>query len=94
MHSGWPILRTWAVVEASWQRILAAPGRNQLILTNAPVAVDAELAQATLDEHLVEGDPGHGRCPWRPPTCSPAPIVGGGWGWRVVAHHGSPIAVA
>ena len=34
VHPGWPILRTWPVVEQSWMRILGGPGRNQFILTN------------------------------------------------------------
>ncbi len=55
VHPGWPILRTWRVVEESWRRILEGPGRNQFIVTNDVVAVHGDLAWVTLDENLVQG---------------------------------------
>jgi ketosteroid isomerase-like protein len=29
VHPGWPILRGWPLIEESWRRIFAGPGRNQ-----------------------------------------------------------------
>src|SRR5690606_23082275 len=52
VHPGWPILRTWLVIEESWRRIFAGPGRSQFILTNEAVAVDGDLAWVTLEENL------------------------------------------
>ncbi len=45
---------TWPLVEDSWRRILAGPGRNQFILTNHAVAIDGRFAWVTLDENLVD----------------------------------------
>ena len=53
IHPGWPILRGWGEVMASWHRILAGPGRNQFILTNVSVDIAGDLAWVTLDENLV-----------------------------------------
>ena len=87
VHPGWPILRTWPVVDASWQRILAGPGRNQFIVTNDEVTViDDRTAWVTLDENIVEG-------------ASTATIaatnvfVRDREGWRLVHHHGSPVMI-
>jgi len=44
VHPGWPILRTWLVIEESWRRIFAGPGRSQFILTNEAVAVEVARA--------------------------------------------------
>ena len=93
VHPGWPILRTWPIIEDSWRRILAGPGRNQFILTNEAVAIDGDLAWVTLDENLVDTSGASG---------------GGGTGtvaatnlfartdgvWLLVAHHGSPVMLS
>lgn len=84
VHPGWPILRTWPVIEDSWRRILAGPGRNQFILTNEAVAVHGEIAWVTLDENLVDGS-GTGTVAATNIYASVAD------GWLLVAHHGSPV---
>ena len=43
VHPGWPILRTWPIIEESWRRILEGPGRNQSILTNRPPRISRRL---------------------------------------------------
>ena len=83
-HPGWPILRTWPVVQASWRQILAGPGRNQFILTNEAVSVVGDVAWVTLDENLVD----------RAATGTIAAtnvFALGADGWRLVLHHGSPV---
>ena len=55
VHPGWPILRSWGIVEESWRRIFAGPGRTQFILTNEVVTVHGDVAWVTLDENLVDG---------------------------------------
>lgn len=84
VHPGWPILRTWPVVEASWQRIFAGPGRSQFILTNTAVAVAGDTAWVTLEENLVDaGATG---------TVAATNVFARSDGeWGLVAHHGSPV---
>ena len=84
VHPGWPILRTWPLVEESWRRILAGPGRNQFILTNASVTVDGRLAWVTLDENLVDGTAAG--------TIAATNIFRHDAGsWKLIVHHGSPV---
>jgi ketosteroid isomerase-like protein len=84
VHPGWPILRTWPVVEESWRRILAGPGRNQFILTNETAVVDGQLAWVTLDENLVDGAMAG--------TIAATNVFrNDGGSWKLVVHHGSPV---
>ena len=83
-HPGWPILRGWPLIEESWRRIFAGPGRNQFILTNEAVSVDGDLAWVTVEENLVDtGATG---------TVAATNVYARTDGeWRLVVHHGSPI---
>lgn len=84
VHPGWPILRTWPVIEESWRRIFAGPGRIQFILTDAAVAVDGDTAWVTVEENLVDaGATG---------TVAATNVFAlGDDGWKLVVHHGSPV---
>jgi ketosteroid isomerase-like protein len=84
VHPGWPILRTWPHVEESWRRILTGPGRNQFILTNEAVAVNADTAWVTLDENLVDAAS-------TGTVAATNVYVRRGDRWLLVAHHGSPV---
>ena len=84
VHPGWPILRTWPVVEQSWMRILGGPGRNQFILTNESVHVAGDVAWVTLDENLVAGEASG-------TIAATNMYVRGSGGWQLVLHHGSPV---
>jgi ketosteroid isomerase-like protein len=88
VHPGWPILRTWPVVEASWQRILQGPGRNQFIVTNTSVTMvdgpDGNVAWVTLDENLVEGQVAG-------TIAATNLFVRNADRWLLVHHHGSPV---
>jgi ketosteroid isomerase-like protein len=85
IHPGWPILRGWSTIEESWQGIFSGPGRNQFICTNEIVHVDADMAWVTLDENMVDG-----------PNTSTVAATNvfslGPDGWRIIIHHGSPVA--
>jgi ketosteroid isomerase-like protein len=84
IHPGWPILRTWPLIERSWASIFAGPGRNQFILTNEAVAVEGDLAWVTLEENLVDtGATGT--------VAATNMYVRTGGEWLLVVHHGSPI---
>lgn len=84
IHPGWPILRTWTLVEESWRQIFAGPGRNQFIVTNAVATGDRDVVWVTLDENLVD----------RSSTGTIAAtnmFVRINDGWKLVLHHGSPV---
>ena len=83
-HPGWPILRGWPAVHASWDRILGGPSPLQFILTNVTVAVEGDAAWVTLEENLLEGS--------RTGAVAALNVfVRTSAGWRMVAHHGSGI---
>lgn len=83
-HPGWPILRGWDDVEASWRRILGGPGRNQFIITNDSVEVVGDVAWVTCDENLV--------APGVTGTVAATNVfVRTGEQWLLVNHHGSPV---
>ena len=84
VHPGWPILRTWPVIEQSWRQIFAGPGRNQFILTNQAVAIDGDIAWVTLDENLVEGG-------MTGTVAATNMYVRTDGVWKLIFHHGSPV---
>jgi ketosteroid isomerase-like protein len=84
VHPGWPILRTWPVIEESWRRIFAGPGRHQIILTDVAVAIDGDLAWVTLDENLVDGGA-------TGTVAATNLFARGDARWKLVVHHGSPV---
>ena len=87
VHPGWPILRTWPLIEESWRRIFEGPGRNQFILTNLSISGDGDVAWVTLDENLVQGVEGSTAA-----TIAATNIfVRFPDGWKMVLHHGSPV---
>jgi ketosteroid isomerase-like protein len=84
-HPGWRTLRGWGAVSGSWFALFGGPNPLQFILTDEVVAVDGDAAWVTVDENLI------------------GPEIGGtvaalnvfhraGGRWRLVAHHGSPVA--
>ena len=84
VHPGWPILRTWAVVEESWRRILEGPGRNQFIVTNVSTTIAGRVAWVTLDENLI------GRATTGTVAATNVFVLVEA-GWKLVAHHGSAV---
>lgn len=89
VHPGWPILRTWPTVIDSWRRVFAGPGRTQFILTNLAVSVHGDAAWVTLDENLV--DTGSIGATGAVAATNVFTRVDGEW--KLVGHHGSPIAL-
>lgn len=87
IHPGWPILRGWELVRDSWVRIFAGAGRNQFILTNVTASVRGTMAWVTLDENLMDGA--------NTGTIAATNLfVRSAAGWKLVLHHGSPVARA
>lgn len=88
-HPGWPVLRGWGSVAASWVALFQGPQQMQFILTDEVVEVDGDVAWVTVDENILDSDSGS--------TVSSLNLFvrtvdAGAVNWVVVAHHGSPVA--
>ena len=88
VHPGWSWLRGWGAIAASWVALFQGPQHLQFLLTDLRVEVEGDVAWVTADEDLLVDRPGatvaavnvfvrDGEDPAR---------------WRLVAHHGSPVA--
>lgn len=88
VHPGWPVLRGWANVSASWMAIFSGGRPLQFILTNEAIEVEGATAWVTVDENILPGagDGGSGTVAAVNLFCRTSA------GWRMVAHHGSPVA--
>jgi ketosteroid isomerase-like protein len=83
-HPGWATLRGWAKVVGSWYELFRNPHRLQFILTQPVVRRQGDVAWVVLDENLLDGASAQ--------TVSALNIfVRSDAGWRMVAHHGSPV---
>ena len=98
-HPGWPTIRGWSKVSASWSAIFRNTGYIQFVLTDEEVSLHGDTAWVTLDENIIqsvddepvaEGDL--------------APLAGAratainvfvrespDGGWAMVAHHSAPV---
>ena len=84
-HPGWRALHGWGEVSASWYALFRGPSPLQFILTNERVEVTSDTAWVTVDEDLIGVGAGS--------TISAVNVfVRSGSGWRMVLHHGSPVA--
>jgi ketosteroid isomerase-like protein len=83
-HPGWPILRTWPLVEESWRRIFAGGGRNQFIITNVVATGGPDVVWVTLDENLMQ-EAATGT------VAATNVFIRTDLGWKIVLHHGSPV---
>ena len=84
-HPGWRTLRGWGAVSARGSPCSAARSTLQFILTDEAVEVAGDVAWVTVDENLLDAE---AAAP-SPPSTSSSARRGG---WRLVAHHGSPVA--
>ncbi len=88
-HPGWRTLHGWAAVSASWFALFRGPSPLQFILTDERVHVAGDLAWVTVDENLIGEGIGGGV---GSTVAALNLFARGDSGWRLVAHHGSPIA--
>jgi hypothetical protein len=99
-HPGWPTLHGWAKVIASWDAIFRGTPYIQFFLTDARPVVVGGVAWVTLDENILQSHGGPGAAD---PAASVDPatastvaatnvFVHDGDDWRLVNHHGSPVA--
>jgi ketosteroid isomerase-like protein len=84
-HPGWQTLHGWGAVSASWFALFGGPQRLQFILTNDSVAVEGDTAWVTVDENLISERVGG-------TVATVNVFVHDGERWRMVLHHGSPVA--
>ena len=83
-HPGWSVLRGWGAVAASWLAMFQGPQQIQFILTDEHVELAGDTAWVTLDENIIGDQAGS--------TVSALNVfVRSEEGWRLVAHHGSPV---
>lgn len=89
VHPGWGVLRGWGPVAGSWFALFGGPQHLQFILTNESAVVDAAgtTAWVTVDENLLDGEQVGGTV-----TTLNLFVRGDDGAWRMVAHHGSPVA--
>jgi len=84
-HPGWPTLRGWARVAASFFALFQNDQRLQFILTEVHVQADGDVAWVSLDENVLDVDAGLAVAAMNLFT------RGGDDQWRMVAHHASVI---
>jgi SnoaL-like domain len=83
-HPGWPTLRGWPAVWASWHQLLTLANRPQFIITSEQVDIGDTLAWVSCDENLLGSGDGA--------TVAAINIFAReGGSWRMIAHHGSTV---
>jgi ketosteroid isomerase-like protein len=96
-HPGWPMLRGWARVAASWDAIFRNTGYIQFVLTDEQVTVVGDSAWVTLDENILQAgaqteatDALSGSKATSVNVFARDLDVDGRW--RMVVHHASPVS--
>lgn len=84
-HPGWRTLRGWGAVSGSWFALFGGPNPLQFILTDEVVVVAGDTAWVSVDENLIGSDLGA-------TVAALNLFCRDGDRWRLVAHHGSPVA--
>ena len=95
-HPGWPTLHGWAKVIASWDAIFRGTPYIQFFLTEARAVVVGDCAWVVLDENILQSQGEGGPAAVDPASASTVAatnvFVHDGDDWRLVNHHGSPVA--
>ena len=93
-HPGWPTLRGWPRVLASWDAIFRNTIDILFVLTDADVQVDGDVAWVVLSENILQGTPdaGDGDGLAGAHVSALNLFVRSRGAWRMVAHHGAPVA--
>lgn len=96
-HPGWPTLHGWARVAGSWDAIFANTAFIQFVLTDEVVHVAGTTAWVTCDENILQagssregGEDVAELQGGRVAAVNVFVLVDGAW--RMVLHHGSPVA--
>jgi len=83
-HPGWPTLRGWASVSASWFALFTESSPLQFILTDVAVHRHGDIAWVTLDENLIAEEVGG-------TVAALNLFVLDDDRWRMIAHHGGAV---
>jgi ketosteroid isomerase-like protein len=87
VHPGWHVLRGWGAVAGSWFALFGGPQQLQFILTNEAINVQGDIAWVSVDENLLDGDQVAGTV-----TALNLFARTDAGEWKLIAHHGSPVA--
>lgn len=99
-HPGWPTIRGWAKVAASWSAIFRNTGYIQFVLTDDAVNVHGDTAWVTLDENIIQSvdDEPVAEGDLAPLAGARATAInvfvrddGADARWAMVAHHSAPV---
>lgn len=95
-HPGWPTLRGWAKVAASWDAIFRRTPFIQFLITDETVFVAGEVAWVSCDENILQAggsrEGGEDVAELNAARVAAVNVfVRDGDGWRLVLHHGSPV---
>lgn len=89
IHPGWRITRGWPAVRATWQAIFTNTDFMRFAVSDATAVLDGTVGRVHCRENiysLVEGRPLHSQ------VAATNLFVRRGGAWKMVLHHGSPIA--
>lgn len=100
-HPGWPTIRGWGKVSASWAAIFRNTGYIQFVLTDEAVNLEGDTAWVTLDENIIQSvdDEAVAEGELSPLAGARATAInvfvrapaGLGPQWAMVAHHSAPV---
>lgn len=98
-HPGWPALRGWAQVAASFGAIFEKTPFIQFFLTDERVEVEGDTAWVVVEENVLQAHDTHGgrvaESLLGDATASAVNVfVRTPQGWRMVVHHASPVSAA
>jgi len=83
-HPGWATQQGWGRVAASWYAIFQNPNRLQFILTEVAAVAEGQVGWVSLNENLLDASSAS-------TVAALNVFVRSGDGWKLVAHHGSPV---
>jgi len=87
VHPGGPRLIGYTMVREAWQRIFANGKKLQVRLSQQKTVTTPFAVVSTLLEHITSPDDGS----LSTPVAATNIYVRGALGWRMVAHHASPV---
>jgi len=88
-HPGWPTLRGWGAVSASFVSLFSGPQQLQFLLTNVQAEGGPDVGWVSLDEDVL-GENVRGSV--AAVNVFVSADAGRGTRWRMVVHHAAPVA--
>jgi len=87
VHPGGPRLIGYTMIREAWQRVFANGRKLQVRLSQQKTVTTPFAVVSTLLEHIASVDDGN----FSAPVAATNIYVRGPLGWRMVAHHASPV---